>query len=118
MVHMKELLKFARSLAAGVLFAGALCAQIPDTPAGRQFSAWLTAFNSGAPFTAQISGYNRSGNLNTTNFSLNERPNLKPGRSNNPILGGPDHPHTAWQDRVHGHAARGVLVFIVAGDAR
>src|SRR5262249_14607194 len=43
------------------------------------------------PFTVQISGYNRSGNLNTTNFSLNERPNLKPGRSNNPILGGPDH---------------------------
>src|SRR5205809_6334417 len=50
----------------------------------------ITFVNSGAPFTAQISGYNRSGNLNTTNFSLNERPNLKPGRSNNPILGGPD----------------------------
>jgi len=58
------------------------------------FKGWqmnnITAVNSGAPFTAQISGYNRSGNLNTTNFSLNERPNLKAGRSNNPILGGPD----------------------------
>jgi hypothetical protein len=51
----------------------------------------ITTVNSGPPFTVQISGYNRSGNLNTTNFSLNERPNLKPGRSNNPILGGPDH---------------------------
>jgi hypothetical protein len=30
-----------------VLFAGAVCAQIPDTSAGRQFSAWLNAFNSG-----------------------------------------------------------------------
>lgn len=28
--------------------------------------------------------------LNTTSFSLNERPNLKPGYSNNPVLGGPD----------------------------
>src|SRR5438132_11000003 len=51
----------------------------------------ITFVNSGAPFTPQISGYNRSGNLNTTNFSLNERPNLKPGRSHNTILGGPDH---------------------------
>src|SRR5215813_3426926 len=58
------------------------------------FKGWqlnnITSVNSGPPFTVQISGYNRSGNLNTTNFSLNERPNLKPGRSNNPILGGPD----------------------------
>jgi CubicO group peptidase (beta-lactamase class C family) len=36
-----------------VLFAGALCAQIPDTPAGRQFSAWLSAFNSGDRATMQ-----------------------------------------------------------------
>jgi outer membrane receptor protein involved in Fe transport len=59
------------------------------------FRGWqlnnITSVNSGPPFTVQISGYNRSGNLNTTNFSLNERPNLKAGRSNNPILGGPDH---------------------------
>jgi len=58
------------------------------------FKGWqlnnITSVNSGPPFTVQISGYNRSGNLNTTNFSLNERPNLKAGRSNNPILGGPD----------------------------
>ncbi len=50
----------------------------------------ITAINSGPPFTIQISGYNRSGNLNTTNFSLNERPNLKAGYTNNPVLGGPD----------------------------
>ena len=36
-----------------VLFAVTLCAQIPDTPAGRQFSAWLTAFNSGDRDTMQ-----------------------------------------------------------------
>jgi len=58
------------------------------------FKGWqlnnITTISTGPPFTAQISGYNRSGNLNTTNFSLNERPNLKPGASNNPILGGPD----------------------------
>src|SRR5580658_867454 len=36
-----------------VLFADALCAQIPDTPAGRQFSAWLSAFNSGDRATMQ-----------------------------------------------------------------
>ncbi len=61
---------------------------------GVLFKGWqlnnITAVSSGPPFTVQISGYNRSGNLNTTNFSLNERPNLKPGASNNPILGGPD----------------------------
>jgi outer membrane receptor protein involved in Fe transport len=50
----------------------------------------ITSVSTGPPFTVQISGYNRSGNLNTTNFSLNERPNLKAGRSNNPILGGPN----------------------------
>jgi D-alanyl-D-alanine carboxypeptidase len=37
-----------------VLFAGAVCAQIPDTPAGRQFSAWLAAFNSGDRATMQL----------------------------------------------------------------
>ena len=36
-----------------VLFAGATRAQIPDTPAGRQFSAWLNAFNSGDRATMQ-----------------------------------------------------------------
>jgi hypothetical protein len=44
MPHMRKL-PFVATLAA--LFASALCAQIPETPAGRQFSAWLAAFNSG-----------------------------------------------------------------------
>jgi D-alanyl-D-alanine carboxypeptidase len=30
-----------------ILFAGAVCAQLPETPAGRQFSAWLKAQDSG-----------------------------------------------------------------------
>jgi hypothetical protein len=34
--------------------------------------------------------FNRSGNLNTVSFSRHERPDVKPGCSNNPILGGPD----------------------------
>jgi hypothetical protein len=42
---------------------------------------------SGTPFTVRL-GFNRSGNLNTTSFSMNERPNLKTGCD--PILGGPD----------------------------
>ncbi len=49
----------------------------------------VTTLQSGQPFTVRL-GFNRSGNLNTTSFSLNERPNLKPGFSSNPILGGPD----------------------------
>jgi len=40
-------------LTLAVLFVGTLCAQIPDTPAGRQFSAWLAAFNSGDRDTMQ-----------------------------------------------------------------
>ena len=39
--------KLTLTLTLAALFAGAACAQIPDTPAGRQFSAWLNAFNSG-----------------------------------------------------------------------
>ncbi|MBI4474901.1 MAG: TonB-dependent receptor [Acidobacteria bacterium] len=49
----------------------------------------ITSIRSGHPFTVRM-GFNRSGNLNTTSFSMHERPNLKPGFSNNPILGGPD----------------------------
>jgi outer membrane receptor protein involved in Fe transport len=48
----------------------------------------IGAIRSGVPFTVRL-GFNRSGNLNTTSFSANERPNVKPGSSNNPILGGP-----------------------------
>ena len=47
----------------------------------------ITTLRSGHPFTVQL-GFNRSGNLNTTGFSLHERPDLKPGCD--PMLGGPD----------------------------
>jgi D-alanyl-D-alanine carboxypeptidase len=50
MVHMRKLTLF---LTYAVMFAGAAGAQIPDTSAGRQFSAWLTAFNSGDRATMQ-----------------------------------------------------------------
>ncbi len=49
----------------------------------------VTTLQTGQPFTVRL-GFNRSGNLNTTSFSMNERPDLKPGFSSNPILGGPD----------------------------
>jgi Carboxypeptidase regulatory-like domain/TonB-dependent Receptor Plug Domain len=49
----------------------------------------ITSVRTGHPFTVQL-GFNRSGNLNTTSFSMHDRPDLKPGCSNNPILGGPD----------------------------
>jgi len=49
----------------------------------------MTTLLSGTPFTVRL-GFNRSGNLNTTSFSMNERPNLKAGCSSNPTLGGPD----------------------------
>ena len=49
----------------------------------------VTTLQTGQPFTVRL-GFNRSGNLNTTGFSMNERPDLKPGFSDNPILGGPD----------------------------
>ena len=37
----------AHALACLIVLAGAPSAQVPNTPAGRQFSAWLGAFNSG-----------------------------------------------------------------------
>lgn len=49
----------------------------------------IATLRSGHPFTVEL-GFNRSGNLNTTGFSRHERPDLKPGCSDNPILGGPD----------------------------
>lgn len=49
----------------------------------------ITTIRSGHPFTVRL-GFNRSGNLNTTSFSAHERPNLRPGASNNSILGRPD----------------------------
>jgi len=60
---------------------------------GRLFGGWqvnnITTLQTGHPFEV-ILGFNRSGNLNTTSQSRHERPNLKAGYSNNPILGGPD----------------------------
>ena len=49
----------------------------------------ITTVRTGHPFTVQMD-FNRSGNLNTVSFSRHERPDVKPGCSNNPILGGPD----------------------------
>ena len=61
--------------------------------AGALVKGWqlnnITSIHSGTPFTVRL-GFNRSGNLNTTSFSANERPNLKAGASSNPVLGGPD----------------------------
>ena len=47
----------------------------------------ITTLRSGHPFTVQL-GFNRSGNLNTTGFSMHERPDVVPGCK--PELGGPD----------------------------
>ena len=49
----------------------------------------ITTLQTGHPLEV-ILGFDRSGNLNTTSFSRHERPDLKPGYSNNPILGSPD----------------------------
>ena len=61
--------------------------------AGQILKGWqlnnITSVTSGHPFTVRL-GFNRSGNLNTTSFSMHERPNVKAGYSNNPVLGGPD----------------------------
>jgi outer membrane receptor protein involved in Fe transport len=47
----------------------------------------ITTLRSGHPFTVQL-GFNRSGNLNTTSFSMHERPDVVSGCD--PILGGPN----------------------------
>lgn len=46
----------------------------------------IVNINSGTPFTAET-GFNRSRDRALT---IADRPNLKPGKSNNPVLGGPD----------------------------
>jgi len=60
---------------------------------GAMLKGWqlnnITTLQSGHPFEV-ILGFDRANNLNTTSFSRHERPNVKPGYSNNPILGGPD----------------------------
>jgi hypothetical protein len=70
-------LPFARSMtgAAGLLMKG------------WQINS-ITTVQTGHPFEVR-EGFNRSGNLNTVNYAMHERPDLKPGWSNNPILGGP-----------------------------
>jgi hypothetical protein len=45
--------KLTLLLAYTLLFAGTVCAQIPETPAGRQFAAWLKAQGSGDRDTIQ-----------------------------------------------------------------
>lgn len=58
---------------------------------GALFRGWqlngIATLRSGHPFTVEL-GFNRSGNLNTTGFSRHERPDLRPGCSPNPVLGG------------------------------
>jgi hypothetical protein len=49
----------------------------------------ITSVQTGHPFEVRL-GFNRSGNLNTVNYAMHERPDVKQGYSNNPILGGPD----------------------------
>jgi hypothetical protein len=46
----------------------------------------IITVQSGQPLEVR-EGFNRSGNLNTVNYAMHERPNLKAGWSNNPILG-------------------------------
>jgi len=50
---------------------------------GWQLNIIVTA-QSGTPFEVRL-GHNQSGNLNTIDFSIHERPNVRPGASNNPI---------------------------------
>src|SRR5262249_31381704 len=54
------------------------------------FRGWtlnnISTIRSGQPFTVRL-GFNRSGNLNNVNFSAHERPSIKQGFSNNPIIG-------------------------------
>jgi len=84
--------------------------------AGALLAGWqvnnVTTLMSGHPFTVR-NGFNRSGNLNTTSFSLHDRPNLKPGCD--PILGGPDR---YWDiscfelqaPNTRGNAGRNILI--------
>ncbi|HVH71330.1 MAG TPA: TonB-dependent receptor, partial [Candidatus Dormibacteraeota bacterium] len=70
-------LPFGRSLTG---FAGILAK-------GWQLNNIVTA-QSGTPFEVRL-GHNQSGNLNTIDFSIHERPDLVTGRSNNPVTGNP-----------------------------
>src|SRR6267143_621998 len=48
----------------------------------------IVAAQSGTPFEVRL-GHNQSGNLNTIDFSIHERPDVRPGRSNNPVTADP-----------------------------
>lgn len=58
---------------------------------GKAVSGWdlggITSVTSGAPFPILATCCSGNG---STGSAINERPNLVPGKSNNPILGGPD----------------------------
>jgi len=56
---------------------------------GWQLNGIVTA-QSGTPFEVRL-GHNQSGNLNTIDFSIHERPDVASGRSNNPVTGDPKH---------------------------
>ncbi len=49
----------------------------------------ITTVQTGHPFEVRLGTFNRSGNLNTVNYAVHERPDVNPGYSGNPILGGP-----------------------------
>ena len=56
---------------------------------GWQLNSIVTA-QSGTPFEVRL-GHNQSGNLNTIDFSIHERPDVRPGFSNNPVTGDAKH---------------------------
>jgi len=56
---------------------------------GWQLNSIVTA-QSGTPFEVRL-GHNQSGNLNTIDFSIHERPDVRPSFSNNPVTGDPKH---------------------------
>jgi Carboxypeptidase regulatory-like domain/TonB dependent receptor-like, beta-barrel/TonB-dependent Receptor Plug Domain len=50
----------------------------------------ITTVQTGHPFEVRLGTFNRSGNLNTVNYAVHERPDVNPAFTGNPILGGPD----------------------------
>ena len=49
----------------------------------------IAVMQTGHPFSVRM-GFNRSGNLNTVAYAMNERPNVNPAFSGSAILGTPD----------------------------
>ena len=50
----------------------------------------ITTVQTGHPFEVRLGSFNRSGNLNTVNYAVHERPDVNPNYAGNPILGGSD----------------------------